>query len=69
VVVSGLSHDFCVIAGLITSKILTCFFMPLDDLSRSASQEFTVGGEYEKRGMKNYATGNDLNPSQAHLLV
>jgi hypothetical protein len=37
--------------------------MPLDDLSRSASQEFTVG-EYKKKGMKKYAAGNDLNRDQ-----
>jgi hypothetical protein len=50
VVVSGLSHDFSVIAGLINSNILTFFFMPLDDLSKSASQEFTVSMKkgYEK---------------------
>jgi hypothetical protein len=43
--------------------------MPLDDLSRSASQEFTVGGgEYEKKGMKNYAAGNDLRPRSSNSL-
>jgi hypothetical protein len=41
--VSGSSHDVSVIARLITSKILTCFFlMLLDDPSSSASREFTV---------------------------
>jgi hypothetical protein len=62
--VSGSSHDFSVIARLITSKISTCFFL-CRWTTRQVRQAENLqwGGEYEKKGMKNYAAGNGLKSS------
>jgi hypothetical protein len=67
--VSGSSHDFSVIARLITSKISTCFFL-CRWTTRQVRQAKNLqwGGEYEKKGMKNYAAGNGLIAAAASFV-
>jgi hypothetical protein len=61
VVVSGLSHDFSVTVRLITSKILT-FFKNEDGRPNKVWQATNLQwGEYEKKGMNNYAAGSGLS--------
>jgi hypothetical protein len=60
--VSGSSHDLSVIARLITSKILTCFFLcrwTTRQVRQAANLQW--GGDNEKKGLKIYAAGNDLS--------
>jgi hypothetical protein len=56
--VSGSSHDFSVIARLITSKN---FFYAVGRPVKFGKPK--MWGEYEKKGMQNYAAGNGLRPT------